>query len=136
LQALTEYFQAIHNVKILGGSLMQKREEQIRQSARREMRGELEHRFHDKMGRYTQARERRQHASDRSRRDDNKKRVASSTSNRGRYDTNCHPKKDSCGNRKSPPEQKDKDFKPCHLHGKGCKHSYNECSRNPKTQKQ
>ena len=64
LQMLTEYFQGIHDVKILDGSLLAttKAYDQIRQSARRKMRGELEHRFHDKMGPYTQSRERRQHA--------------------------------------------------------------------------
>jgi len=137
LQTLTEYFQGIHDVKISDGSLQQKRDDQIRQSARREMRGELEHRFHDKMGRYTQSRERRQHANDgRGRgRDDNKKRVASSTTYRGRYDSNRRPEKDSRGGCKSPPEQKDKDFKPCHLHGKDCKHTYEDCSRNPNNAK-
>jgi hypothetical protein len=99
------------------------------------MRSELEHRFHDKMGRYTHAREKRQHANERRGRDDNKKQVASSTSYGGRYDTNRRPEKDSRGDRKAPPEQKDKDFKPCHVHGIESKHSYDECSRNPKNAK-
>ncbi len=42
LQTLTEYFQGIHDVKFSDGSLEQKREDQIQQSTRREMRGELE----------------------------------------------------------------------------------------------
>ena len=135
LQTLTEYFQGLHDVKISDGSLQQKRDDQIRQSARREMRGELEHRFHDKMGRYTQSREKRQHANDRRGRSDNSKRASSSSTNyRARYDTN-RSGKDSRGDRKAPAAQKDKDFKPCHLHGPDCKHSYDECSRNPKNAK-
>jgi len=59
LQTLTEYFQGIHDVKISDGSLQQKREDQIRQSTRREMRGELEKQFHDKMSRYTHSRDKR-----------------------------------------------------------------------------
>ena len=77
LQTLTEYFQGIHDVKISDGLLQQKRDDQIRQSARREMRGKLEHWFHDKMGRYTQSRERRQHANDKRVRGDYSKRASS-----------------------------------------------------------
>jgi hypothetical protein len=36
LQSLAEYFETIHAVRVSDGSLMKKREEQIRQSARRE----------------------------------------------------------------------------------------------------
>ncbi len=57
LQTLTEYFQGIQDVKISDGSLQQKREDQIRQSTRREMHGELEKRFHDKMSHYTHSRD-------------------------------------------------------------------------------
>jgi hypothetical protein len=81
LQTLTEYFQGIHDVKISDGSLQQKREDQIRQSTRCKMRGELEKRYHDKMSRYTHSRDKRQHANDKCGHDDNSKRVASNTNN-------------------------------------------------------
>ena len=42
------------------------------------------------------------------------------------------PKKDSCGDRKAPTAQNDKDFKPCHVHGPKSEHSYDECRHNPK----
>ena len=41
-----------------------RKKDQIRQSTRREMRGVLEKRFHDKMSRYTHSRDKRQHAND------------------------------------------------------------------------
>jgi hypothetical protein len=89
LMSLTEYFKGIHDVKISDGSLMQKRDDQIRQSARREMRGELEHWFHDKMSRYTQSREKRQHANDRRGCGDYSKRASlSSTNYRAQYNSN------------------------------------------------
>ncbi len=75
-------------------------EGQIRQSTRREMRGELEKRYHDKMSRYTYSRDKRQNAYNNRRRDDNSKRVAS-TNNREWYDSHCL-EKDSIGDRKAP----------------------------------
>jgi hypothetical protein len=130
LQSLAEYFQSIHNVRISDGSLMQKRDEQICQSTRCEMRGELEKRYHNKMSRYTYSRDKQQNAYNKRGRNENSKRVAS-TNNRERYNSH-HPKKDSHGDRKAPTTRKDKDFKPCHVHGAESKHSYDECRRNPK----
>ena len=97
LQMLTEYFQGIHDVKIFDGSLQQKREDQIRQSTRREMCSELEKWFHNKMSRYTHSNDKWQHTYDKRGRGDNLKRVALNMNNRDRYD-NRHPKKDSRGN--------------------------------------
>jgi len=131
LQTLTEYFQSIHEIRMTDGSLQRKRDDQIRQSTRREMRGELEKRFHDKMNRYTHSRDKRQNAYDKRGRDDNFKRVASNTNNRERYDYR-RPEKDSRGDRKKPTARNDKDFKPCHVHGPKSEHSYDECRHNPK----
>ena len=131
LQTLTEYFQSIHEIRMTDGSLQRKREDQIRQSTRREMRGELEKRFHDKMNRYTHSRYKRQNVYDKRGRDDNFKRVASNTNNSEWYDYR-RPKKDSRGDRKKPTAQNDKDFKPCHVHGPKSEHSYDECRHNPK----
>jgi hypothetical protein len=131
LQTLTEYFQGIHDVKILDGSLQQKRDEQIRQSTRRKMRGELEQRFHDKMGRYTHSRDKRQHANNKRGRGDNSKRVASNTNYRPWYDNNRYGK-DSRSDRKAPTARKDKDFKPCHVHGAESQDLFDECRHNPK----
>jgi hypothetical protein len=131
LQTLTEYFQSIHDVKLSNGSLQQKREDQIRQSTRREMRGELEKRYHDKMSRYTHSRDKRQHANDKRGYGDNSRRVASSTNDRARYD-NHRSGRDPRVERKAPTVRRDKDFKPCHLHGPKSEHSFDECRRNPK----
>ncbi len=131
LQTLTEYFQSIHDVKISDGSLQQKREDQIRQSTRREMRGELEKRFHDTMSCYTHSCDKGQHANDKRGRGNNSKRVASSTNIRARYDNN-RPEKDSRGDHKAPTARNDKDLKPCHVHGAKSEHSYDECRLNPK----
>jgi hypothetical protein len=71
LQRLTEYFQGIHDVKVSDGSLLKKRDDQIQQSTRRKMRGELEKRFYDKMSRYTHSCDKRQHANNKCGRGDN-----------------------------------------------------------------
>ena len=134
LQTLTEYFHGIHDVKVSDGSLLKKRDEQIRQSTRREMRGELEKRFHNKMSRYTHSRNKRQNAYNKHGCNDNSKQVAS-TSNCEWY-KNRRPEKDSRGDRKAPMMRNDKDFKSCHVHGAESMHSYDECKRNPKTQAQ
>ena len=73
LQTLTEYFQGIHDVKVSDGSLLKKRDEQIRQSTRRKMHGELVKRFHDKMSRYTHSRDKRQNTYNKRGRNDNSK---------------------------------------------------------------
>ena len=131
LQMLMEYFQGIHDVNVSDGSLLNKRDEQIRQSTRREMRVELEKKFHDKMSRYTHSRDKRQNANNKRGRNDNSKQVALNTNNCQRND-NRRPQKDSRDDRKAPTTRNDKDFKPCHVHGTESKHSYGECTRNPK----
>ena len=126
LQSLAEYFESIHAVRVSDGSLMKKREEQIRQSVRREFERELR----DKMSRFPRQ-EWKNKAYDKRGRDRDSKR-ASNTNDRGRSYSR-RPDKNSNGERKSPLEQKsDKDFKPCHLHGAESKHSYDECRNNPK----
>ncbi len=106
---------------------MKKREEQIRQSARREFERELR----DKMSRFPHQ-EWKNNAYDKRRRDGSLKRTSNS-SDRGRYDS-CRPdKKDSRADRKSPSERSNgKDFKSCHVHGAESKHTYDECRNNPK----
>ena len=73
LQMLMEYFQGIHDVKVSDGSLLNKRNEQIRQSTRCKMCGELGKRFHDKMSRYTHSRDKQQNAYNKRGRNDNSK---------------------------------------------------------------
>ncbi len=51
--------------------------------------------------------------------------------NREWYDSRCS-EKDSLDTRKVPMTRNDKYFKPCHVHGAESKHSYDECSCNPK----
>ena len=77
LESLAEYFQSIHEAQVSDGSLQRKRDDHIRQSTRRKMRGELEKRYHDKMSRYTYSRDKRQNAYNKCGRDDNSKQVAS-----------------------------------------------------------
>jgi hypothetical protein len=90
-------------------------DDQICQSTRCEMRGELEKWNHDKMSRYTYSRDKRQNRYNKRRCDNNSKRVAS-TKNCEWYNSH-RPKKDSHGDCKAPLTQNDKDFKPCLVHG-------------------
>ena len=57
--------------------------------------------------------------------------TSDSTNKQEWYDSH-RSKKDSCSVRKAPTTQNDNDFKPCHVYGAESKHSYDECSRNPK----
>ena len=126
LQSLAEYFESIHDVRLSDGSLMKKREDQIRQSTRRE----YELKLREAISKFPRqewkkkAYDKRGHD-----RDFSSKR----TNDRERSDSRRSDKSDSRGERKSPPERKrDKDFKPCHVHGAESKHSYDECRNNPK----
>ena len=53
LQSLAQYFQSIHDARVSDGSLERKRDDQIRQSTRHEMRVELEKRYHNTISHYT-----------------------------------------------------------------------------------
>jgi hypothetical protein len=128
LKSLAEYFQSIHDARVSNGSLQRKRDKQICQSTRREMRQELEQGYHKKMRCYMHSRDKRQHTYDERGHDKNSNQVGSS---HGRY-KHRRPKKDSRGDRKSSSTQNDRDFKPCHVHGAESKHTYNECQQNPK----
>ena len=59
-ESLAEYFQNIHNAQVSDGSLQRKRDDQIRQSTRRKMRGELEKKVSRQMSHYTYSRDKRQ----------------------------------------------------------------------------
>ncbi len=131
LQTIAEYFQLIHETCKNNGSLMRYQIEKIWAEAKRELRHKLEEQYARKKcllsdkGRsyrlhkqcnsshhYCQHGQREQcQLHDGGSRSDNK-----------------------CNNRKSPPKRKDKDFKPCCIHGKHAKHSYKECHANPRNQ--
>jgi hypothetical protein len=127
LNLLAEYFKAIFNARLKDGSLQLKREEQIRCSARNEMRQELKDRYKQKVHAYAHHQRRGNQADHAYRRE-----------HEAHHDR-CHEdghfkyfKKDEKrgGTHKTNPKGQAK--KPCHVHGPEAKHSYDECHRNPK----
>ena len=53
LESLLKNFQSIHKARVSNGSLQRTRDDQIHQSTRHKMHGELKKMYHDKMSRYT-----------------------------------------------------------------------------------
>ena len=113
LVTLAEYFERLFNAHLLDGSLQKKRDEQIRRTAKSELRHELKDRYRAKLRHFAQARDRGGSTSRSWHRVLGRER-------RG-YESRPISKDSRGGDRKSPPEDATK--KPCHLHGPNCKHS-------------
>jgi hypothetical protein len=124
LQTIAEYFQLIHETRENDGSLMRHQIKKIWAEAKRKLRHKLEEGYaHKKHLLSNQCRSYRsyhqrggghyccQHGQHKQR----------------KLHNNSSHSDDKCDNRKSPPKHKDKDFKPCCIHGKLAKHSYEEC---------
>jgi hypothetical protein len=131
LQTVAEYFQSIHETCESNGSLTRHQIKKIWAEVKRKLCRKLEERLGHKQRLLSNQRRgyrlydwcngshhRRQHGRCEQRKLRN---------NGSRGD-------DKRNGRKSPPERKDKDFKPCRIHGKHAKHSYKECRANPRNQ--
>jgi hypothetical protein len=133
LTTLAQYFESIHNARIGDGSLQKKREDQIRQTACRDYRHELQSRYHDKLKHIADKRARGNWQNNRDNINykscDYKSRDHSSYRDQHKTDN-----KNRGGDRKTPPT-KGSTKKPCHLHGLDSKHSFAECRANPKNQR-
>ena len=123
--SVAEYFERLHNARLHDGSLQKKRDEQIRRTAKSELRHDLEERYKRKLHDFERSRARSANRTWHRERDNNRDR-------RGGYNDKRATNKDSRGGgeRKAPPEGSAKTA--CHLHGPDSKHSYSECRQNPK----
>ena len=121
---LAEYFERLFNAHLLDGTLVKKREEQIRQSVQSELRHDLEERYKRKLRDFecSQAR----HSANRN----HEREDRSDCDHRGKSAGRTTSKDSQLDECKTLPEGSAK--KPCHLHGSGSKHSYSECRKNPK----
>jgi hypothetical protein len=131
LTTFAQYFESIHNARVGNGLLQRKREDQIRQAARREYHHELQSRYHDKLKHIVDKRVR---GNGQSNRDNNLTRDYKSRDRHFFYrDQRKMDDKNRRGDRKTPPEGSTK--KPCHVHGPDSKHSFSECHANPRNQR-
>jgi hypothetical protein len=131
LTTLAQYFESIHNTRVSDGSLQRKREDQVRQAARREFRHELQSRYHNKLKRIVDKRVRGNRQNNR---DNNFNCDYKSCDRHSFYrDQRKTDDKNRGGDRKTPTEGSTK--KPCHVHGPDSKHSYAECRANPMNQR-
>jgi len=120
--SLAEYFECLFNAHLLDGTLVKKREEQIRQSAQIELHHNLEEHYKRKPRNFESSRV--QHSANRN----CERKDKSDRNHRGKSAGRTTGKDSRLDNRKAPPEGSAK--KPCHLHGSGSKHSYSECREN------
>jgi len=132
LTTLSQYFESIHNTRVSDGSLQKKREDQVRQAARREFRHELQSRYHDKLKHFVDKQVRGNGHNNRNNNfnHDYKSRDCHySYRDQRKTDDKIHG-----GDRKIPPTE-GSTKKPCHVHGPDSKHSYAECRANPRNQR-
>jgi hypothetical protein len=129
LASLVAYFESGFDARVADGSLRKLRDEQVRVKAQNENPHELQARYHDKLKRLANNRE-REHSWRRDDRDGGShggKSRERSTYRKRKPDARGH------GERKTAHKQAAK--KPCHVHGPESKHSYDECRTNPKNQR-
>ncbi len=128
MQTVPEYFQSIHETCENDGSFMRHQIKKIRAEAKCKLRRRVEERYaHKKRLLSDQRKGYRlyvQHDGGHHHRQHGRREQRKLRDDGSRRD-------DKCDNRKSPPVREDKDFKPCCIHGKHAKHSYEECHANP-----
>jgi hypothetical protein len=131
LQTIADYFQSIHETRENNGSLTRHQIKKIRVEAKCQLCREVEEQYaHKKRLLSDQRRGYRlydQHNGGHNccQHGQRKQRKLHNDGSLG---------DDKRDDRKSPPEREDKDFKPCRIHGKHAKHSYEECRANPHKQ--
>ncbi len=134
LKSVTEYFKNIFNSQVADGSLAKKRERQIEQRVRHEMRHKLCKRYNEKVRHVMEQR----HGGDghHSRQGnkyychDYKWQDHNNSGRRNNYDKPEKKQED-----RTPSDCGDKAFKPCLVHGPKSKHTSEECYKNPKNNK-
>ena len=125
--SLAEYFERLYNAHLLDGSLQKKRDEQIRRTAKSELRHDLEERYKRKLRDF----ERRRASAAANRTWHRRERDYKYDRDRRDYGDNRATNKDARGGeRKASSEGSTKAA--CHIHGPESKHSYAECRQNPK----
>jgi Zn-finger protein len=136
LQTLAEYFESIYDTRQNDGHYRRMQVEKVRSDAKREMRHELEQRYARKLKRFASERRtekpyamRGRGGNDHNRRSEYGRREIDNRDRR--YNDKRNDKRSD--DKKSPPER-EKGFKPCHMHGERSNHSFAECRLNPLNQ--
>jgi hypothetical protein len=138
LETVAKYFNNIYNSQVTDGSLMKKREKQIKFHAKRKFRHKMAKRYNNKIRNFANQRygcnDCRHEHGHLHRRTYNKKYICCNHDNHQGHRDCKSPYK--CNNRshKSLPEHDDKNSKLCHVHGPKSQHFFKKCFKNPKNQ--